>query len=52
MNADGSSVTQLTNNDSYDGNPGWSPDGERLVFDSTRDDNDEIYVMDADGANP
>ncbi|MEJ7607185.1 MAG: hypothetical protein WKF37_13190, partial [Bryobacteraceae bacterium] len=31
----------------------WSPDGERLVFQSTRDDAqcDQIYVMDADGQN-
>lgn len=32
--------------------PRWSPDGRRLVFQSTRDGNEEIYVMNADGSNP
>ena len=27
------------------------PDGSRIVFDSERDGNYEIYVMDADGSN-
>ena len=29
----------------------WSPDGSRIAFSSFRDDNDEIYVMNADGTN-
>jgi WD40 repeat protein len=28
----------------------WSPDGTRLAFDSTRDGNTELYLVDADGS--
>ena len=50
MNSDGSNLTQLTftkNNT----NPAWSPNGKQIVFQSKRDGNWEIYVMDADGTN-
>ena len=33
-------------------NPRWSPDGQKITFESTRDGNREIYVMNADGTNP
>ena len=32
--------------------PAWSPDGAEIVFQTDRDGNREIYVMDADGSNP
>ena len=52
MNADGSNQTRLTNNPGSDGFPRWSPDGTRIVFQSSRDaGNFEIYVMNADGTN-
>ena len=44
-------VTRLTQNNSQDWNPVWSPDGQRIAFVSDRDGDDEIYVMDADGNN-
>ena len=31
--------------------PAWSPDGTKIAFVSDRDENKEIYVMDADGKN-
>ena len=51
MDADGANVTVLTDSDGDDTTPAWSPDGEHIVFVSTRDGNREIYVMDADGRN-
>jgi Tol biopolymer transport system component len=39
-------VRQLTDNDTVDGRPAWSPDGTRIAFDSVAT---EIFVMNADG---
>ena len=46
MNADGSSQTQVTNNNSINLGLDWSNDGKHLVFCSNLDGNFEIYVMD------
>jgi len=55
MNADGSRQTNLTNNQSPnplgDVFPAWSPDGRRIAFQSDRDGEFEIYVINADGSN-
>jgi Tol biopolymer transport system component len=42
----------LTNNPADDARPAWSRDGSRIAFMSNRDGNYEIYVMNADGADP
>ncbi|MEK6837007.1 MAG: DUF5050 domain-containing protein [Nanoarchaeota archaeon] len=59
MDADGGNQKKLTNNPPINVIPSWiniisswSPDGKKIVFESTRYGNSEIYVMDADGGNP
>jgi dipeptidyl aminopeptidase/acylaminoacyl peptidase len=47
---DGSAQTNLTRHPAADSQPAWSPDGNRIAFTSTRDGNEEIYVMHADGS--
>lgn len=47
IQSDGSALTTLNAEGEY---PAWSPDGARLAFMATRDGNDEIYVMNADGS--
>jgi len=53
MNADGTEQTRLTTTPeadrAADSNPSFSPDGEKIAFNSDRDGNVEIYVMDANG---
>src|SRR5262245_20047218 len=50
MNSNGTGQTNLTNNAASDQLPAWSPDGNKIAFESTRDGNtSEIYVMNADG---
>ena len=44
-------MRRLTNNSALDQTPVWSPDGQKIAFASERDGNQEIYVMDANGAN-
>ncbi|MFA5014963.1 MAG: M56 family metallopeptidase [Actinomycetota bacterium] len=51
MDSDGKNQVRLTDNDSSDVNPCWSPDGSKIAFESDRDGNWEIYVMDSDGKN-
>lgn len=40
----------VTNNDAFDADPSFSPDGKQIVFASLRDGNAEIYSMNTDGS--
>ena len=51
VNADGTGMQTLTDNDKQDFFPSWSPDGSTIVFSSDRDGAVELYLMDADGGN-
>jgi len=54
MNADGTGQSRMTNASANENAPAWSPDGTRIVFESTLEDpvngNPDIYVMNADGS--
>ncbi len=40
-----------TSSSMVDWNPDWSPSGKQIVFESNRDGDDEVFVMNADGTN-
>jgi len=51
VNADGTGLVRLSDGPG-DGDPAWSPDGQRIAFTRTsRGDTSDIYVMNADGSN-
>ena len=43
-------AANLTNNPAIDTSQAWSPDGTRIAFETDRDGDFEIYVMNADGS--
>jgi TolB protein len=49
MDIDGGNVRPLTQGSSTSEDPFWSPGGSRIVFQSDRTGNYEIYIMNADG---
>ena len=57
MNQNGSNLINLTNienplftNWAPDGGPDWSPDGSKIVFESNRDGDWDIYIMNQDSS--
>ena len=52
VDIDGQNLEQITDNSYWDLYPAWSPDGTRIAFLSKRDNDLDIYMMNADGSNP
>jgi TolB protein len=48
---DGTSRTNLTNNPATDIEPSWSPDGQWIVFSSSRSGGFDLYIMRPDGSD-
>jgi TolB protein len=51
MNADGTGIKQLTDNEHSSDDPVWSPDGAKIAFNGRPDGHLEMFVMNADGSN-
>jgi Tol biopolymer transport system component len=51
MDAEGSSVTRLTQHEANDFRPTWSPDGTQIAFYSKREGTYDLFLMDGDGSN-
>ncbi len=51
MNVDGSNIVRLTDNDYWDGEPSWSPDGLKIAFAYGDFGSRDIAVINADGSN-
>ena len=52
MRADGSDVRKMTNNPAADTHPRWSPDGQSILFLSTRSNGSQAWLLPADGGEP
>ena len=50
-NLDRAGLVRLTDDLASDGNPGWSPDGERIVFTREAAGGGDLFVMNADGSS-
>ncbi len=48
----GGNAVQITSNNAYDCKPVWSPDGKKIVFTSTREGSDDIFITSANGGTP
>ncbi len=52
VSTNGGRPYRITVHEGYDSNPRWSPDGERIAFQSDRYGNNDIYSMPSQGGVP
>lgn len=52
VSSSGGPAVQITSDKGYDANPVWSPNGKQLVFMSTREGSDDIFITSAYGGTP
>lgn len=50
MDADGKNLRRLTTDPRNEGDPAWTPDGNRIVYTSTRGTGTQIAIMSLDGS--
>ena len=51
VNVDGSGLVKLTGNSGNNESPSWSPDGQMIVFTSSRQGQKKLYTMNVTGKN-
>jgi len=51
INPDGTEKNNITKNEGHDYFASWSPDSKQIAFQSERDGNTEIYIMNSDGTD-
>jgi Tol biopolymer transport system component len=51
IDRNGTNLRRLTSNTWLDARVDWSPDGRKLAFQSNRDGNAEIFIMNSDGSD-
>jgi prepilin-type N-terminal cleavage/methylation domain-containing protein len=51
MDADGSNLTNVSNHTAWDDVFSWLPDSSRLVFNSYRNGNNDLYLVNTDGSD-
>jgi len=52
MNPDGSGLVRLTQSEAADNHPRWSPDGQSILFLSTRKDGGQLWLLPVAGGEP
>lgn len=52
VGADGGEARQITTNPAYESDPVWTPDGQSIVFSSTREESKDIWRVSPKGGTP